>query len=326
MMQPNMHPHKGENMKGMTDYITEVLWADILTVTFVLIDEECERIGEQFFPNRKFTPGGVLKFHDSEIITITLFGEMVFDGDEDKTVHFIRQYQRAMFPNLLSNSRFNRRRRQLTEMMEAIRGQLRDRWRQRHPLADEDESIRLVDSAPVPICTYTRGGRCKSIDLDWRDEWFGVCTSKKSKFFGARCHMTVMLDQMIDTWLLAPGSYDDRKPMVSLLEDRRGLNLIGDKGYVSEELEERLWLEGDHLLLALKRDNQQQQWPAGIQNILGQLRHRVETAFSVLTTVFSFESPASRSFSGFLARTTSKILAYTISFFLADFFAPELSN
>lgn len=313
-------------MKGMTDYITEAMWKDILTATFVLIDDACQKIGDNFFPTRKFAPTNVHTFHDSEIITIGLFGEMIFAGHEEKTLHFIRQYHLAMFPRLLEPSRFNRRRRQLTDMMEAIRCQLRDTWRQTHPFDEEDASLRLVDSAPVPVCTYTRGSRCKSIDPEWRDEWFGVCTSKKSKFFGARCHMTVMLDQMVDTWLLAPGSYDDRKPMTSLLEERTGLRVIGDKGYVSEDLELRLWEEGEHLLLALKRENQKAQWPDGFQQILGSLRHRVETAFSVLTSVFSFDSPGSRSFSGFLARTTSKILAHTISFFLADILAPELSN
>lgn len=313
-------------MKGMTDYITEVVWQEILTVTFILTDDASQKIDKDFFPNRKYAPKGGPLFADSEVITIALFSEMVFGGDEAKTLHFIRQYHLELFPNLLDETRYNRRRRQLTEMMDEIRCILRDLWRESHPLKEDDELIRLVDSAPVPLCTYTRGGRCKSIDIDWRDEWFGVCTSKKSKFFGARCHMTVALDQMIDSWLLAPGSYDDRKPMVSLLEERHGLCIIGDKGYVSEELEERLWLEGEHLLLALKRDNQLEQWPEGIQKILGTLRHRVETALSVLTSVFSFQAPRSRSFSGFLARTTTKILAHTVSFFLAEIWPPKLSN
>lgn len=131
---------------------------------------------------------------------------------------------------------------------------------------------------------------------------------------------------MIDTWLLAPGSYDDRKPMSALLENRQGLGIIGDKGYVSQDLAERLWEEGDHLLLVLKRDNQKEQWPPGIQKILGYLRHRVETTFSVLTTVFNFERPKSRSLSGMTNRTTTKILAHTMSFFLAEILTPELGN
>jgi hypothetical protein len=313
-------------MKGLTDYITESAWETILTVTFVLIDDECQALSEQFFPNRKYAPDKQPLFHDSEVITLALFGEMVFGGDEDKTLHFIRQYHLEMFPKLLDNSRFNRRRHALGGMMEAIRCRLRDQWRTQHPLDAEEASLRLVDSAPIPICTYTRARRCQSVPIEWRDEWFGVCTSKKGKFFGVRCHLTSILDQMVDTWLLAPGSYEDRKPLIALLEAQQGLQLIADKGYLSEELDERLWEVGEHLLLALRRKNQKEQWPATIHKIIGRLRHGIETAFSVLTTVFAFESPRSRSLSGLIARTTTKILAHTLSFFLAEFLTPQLSN
>lgn len=313
-------------MRGLTDYITQAAWSDILTVEYILIDDSYQQLDAEFLPERKFAPQGCPDFSDSEVITIALFGEMVFAGDEEKTLHFIRQYHLDLFPNLLDNSRFNRRRHQLVGVMEAIREQLRDRWRLAHPLEAEEENLRIVDSAPISICTYTRGSRCQSIPLEWRDEWFGVCTSKKAKFFGARCHVTTTLDQMIDTWLLAPGSYDDRKPMAALLENRQGLGIIGDKGYVSEDLAARLWEDDQHLLLALKKENQLEQWPEGIQRILGYLRHRVETAFSVLETVFNLERPKSRSLSGLVARITTKILAHTISFFLAEILTPELSN
>lgn len=313
-------------MKGLTNYITQSTWSDILTILFVLVDDSCKQINLALHPRRKFAPFGTPEFSDSEVITVALFAEMIFAGDEDKTLHFMRQYHLDLFPNLLDNSRFNRRRHQMTQVMEAIREQLRDRWRVTHPLAQEEAHLRLVDSAPISICTYTRAGRCQTIPLEWRDEWFGVCTSKKTKFFGPRCHVMTTLDQMIDTWLLAPGSYDDRKPMAALLENRQGLGLIGDKGYVSQDLGERLWDEGEHLLLALKKDNQKEQWPTGIQKILGYLRHRVETTFSVLNTVFNFERPKSRSLSGLINRTTTKILAHTMSFFLAEMLTPELSN
>lgn len=313
-------------MKGLTDYITQATWSDILIVSYVLVDESSQQMNPALRPKRKYAPLGTPEFSDSEIITIALFGEMVFGGDEAKCLHFMRQYHLDLFPNLPEASRFNRRRHQLTEVMEAVREQLRDRWRLAHPLDEEEAQRRLVDSAPISICTYTRGGRCQSIPLEWRDEWFGVCASKKTKFFGPRCHLLISLDQMIDTWLLAPGSYEDRKPITALLENRQGLGVIGDKGYVSQDLAERLWEEGEHLLLALKRDNQKEQWPSGIQKILGYLRHRVETALSVLTTVFNFERPKSRSLSGLINRTTTKILAHTMSFFLAEMLIPELSN
>ncbi len=131
---------------------------------------------------------------------------------------------------------------------------------------------------------------------------------------------------MIDTWVLAPASYEDRAPLSSLLAEQSGILIRGDKGYVSADLEERLWQQGQHLRLALKRTNQKVQWPSGIQAIIGSLRHRVETVFSVLTSVFNLDRPRSRSFTGLVARTTAKILAHTLSFFLAEFFSPLSSN
>jgi len=116
-------------MRGLTDYITQAAWSDILTVQYILIDDCYQQLDVNILPKRKFTPFGEPDFSDSEVITIALFGEMVFSGAEDKTLHFIRQYHLDMFPNLLDNSRFNRRRHQLVEIMEAIREHLRDHWR-----------------------------------------------------------------------------------------------------------------------------------------------------------------------------------------------------
>jgi hypothetical protein len=101
--------------------------------------------------------------------------------------------------------------------MEGLTGYIRKAHPQEHDVA----FLRVIDSAPIPICTYFRGSRCRSIPPDQHDEWFGVCTSKKTKFFGPRCHATVYLDQMIDSWCLALGSYHDLRPVPALLEDQR---------------------------------------------------------------------------------------------------------
>jgi len=116
-------------MKGLIDYITQAAWSDILTVKYVLVDDSYQQIDPALWPNRKFAPQGMPEFSDSEVIIIALFAETIFHGDEDKTLHFIRQYHLDMFPNLLNNSRFNRRRHQLAQVTEAIREHLRDRWR-----------------------------------------------------------------------------------------------------------------------------------------------------------------------------------------------------
>lgn len=61
--------------------------------------------------------------------------------------------------------------------------------------------IRLVDSAPIALMTYTRGARCTSVV---GREDLGVVTSKKGKVLGVRLPATVTVDQWVDDWCVAP--------------------------------------------------------------------------------------------------------------------------
>jgi hypothetical protein len=309
-------------MEGLTDYITEGDWEDILIVTFVLVDDAWPTLPQAALARRQRGPAPGMS--DSEVVAVALFVESIFDGDEEKGLAFLRQYHPTLFPALLDASRFNRRRRDLWAAMEALRCHFRDAWRKAHPRDADITALRVIDSAPIPICTYTRGSRCQSIPLEERDEWFGVCPSKKTKFFGPRCHATIDLDQMIDSWCLAPGSYHDLRPVPALLEGQQNLSVIGDKAYISSDLDNQVWQDGEHLILALRKVNQKVQWPKGIQAILGKIRHRIEAAFSVLTTAFNLDKLGSRSFSGMVSRATTRVLLYTLSFFLAEILTPHV--
>jgi hypothetical protein len=314
-------------MQGLTDYLTEQSWEDTLIATYVLV---ADRLGQaaqtaQFARTRGPNPD----YDDAQIITIALAADFWFAGDEEKALHFLRQYHPTLWSNgIPDTTRFNVRRRELMEVIEALRRQFRDQWRSQHPMAPPVPSgatnpnlearVRLVDSAPVILTSRGRGGRTPTIEPQSRAEWFGVCTSQDFKFFGARLQATVDLDQMVDEWVVAPGSYPDLKVFPALCDGYVYLIYIGDKGYVGAETEALVWERGRHQLLPLRRANQHEQWPEGIQQILSKLRHRIETAFSVLTTAFHLRYPHGRSFTGFVARTATKILAYTISFFLAQ--------
>lgn len=315
-------------MKGLTDYLTEQPWEDTIIGTFLFVHDLLpEAIRRANFRRQR---GPQPEHDDSVIITIGLAAEYWFGGDEEKVLAFFRNYHADLWSSGIPDpGRFNVRRRQLTLVIEEVRCLLRDEWRAQRaqaPFAEGDRSsedaelearMRLVDSAPVILASRPRGGRSPIAEPEDRHEWFGVCTSQQFKFFGGRVHATVDLDQMLDQWVLAPGSYTDLKVLPALVEGYIELICIGDKGYVSNDEETWLWEQYGHHLLPLRRDNQREQWPDGIQSILGRLRHRIETAFSVLTTAFTLRFPHSRSLSGCLARLATKMLAYTISFFLA---------
>jgi hypothetical protein len=299
--------HKGEFMNGLTKYITESRWEDIATAWFVLIDDAYHRLVAK--RGRAFRRSGPApSFTDSEVMTVSLIVETFFHGNEELGYAFVWQYMSGLFPRLLDLDRFNVRRRELVGVMEAIRCDLRDQK------LDRSDPVRLVDSAPVTVVTYTRGSRCSSVV---GSEYFGVVTSKKGKVYGFRLHLTATVDQMVDDWVLAPAATPDPKVLNELVMDRRDLVLIGDKIYNDADLEARLWGKRNILLLPLRKDNQKNQWPAGVQKALGRVRHVVETVFSILTTVFNVERPRGRSYAGYVVRVATCILAHTLSFFLA---------
>jgi hypothetical protein len=293
-------------MNGLTDYITQQPWADTITAWYVLVDDAYQRlISRRGRPLR--TSGPEPTFSDSEVITVGLIVETFFQGHEEVGYAFVSQYLRDMFPNLLDLDRFNERRRELIAVIEAIRRDLRDQQ------LDRSDPVRLVDSAPITLMTYPRGARCRSVV---GSQYFGVVTSKKSKVFGLRLHLTATAEQLIDEWLLAPASVPDPQVLDALVLDCRDLTIIGDKIYNDEDREEHLWRERRILLLPLRKQNQKKQWPDAARRAMGRVRHRVETVFSVLTTTFNVGRPRGRSLAGHVVRIATCILAHTLSFFM----------
>jgi hypothetical protein len=296
-----------QTMNGLTNYITEQSWEDSITIWYVLIENAYQRyIAKRGRPLRSRGPAP--KLTDSEVITIGMIIEVFFQGHEEIGYAFVCQYLSDMFPNLIDLDRFNERRRQLVAVIEAIRRDLRDQK------IEPSEPVRLVDSAPITLMTYTRGKRCRSVV---GSDYFGVVTSKKSKFFGLRLHATVTPEQMIDEWLLAPAAVHDLNALDALVLDCRDLVLVGDKAYNDQELENRLWQKRRIQLLPLRRDNQTRQWPDEVRRALGNVRHRVETVFSALVTSFNVQRPRGRSLAGHVVRIATCILAHTLCFFMA---------
>jgi hypothetical protein len=106
-------------MNGLTDYITQSPWEHVFITWYVLVDDAYQAIhscGERWRQR-----GPAPHFSDSEVITVALITETFFHGNEELCLAFIRQYHADLFPRLLDDTRFNRRRRALVGITEAIR-------------------------------------------------------------------------------------------------------------------------------------------------------------------------------------------------------------
>src|SRR3712207_5491859 len=142
-------------MHGLTDYITDCTWEDIFTTWYVLVDDAYQALVAHLGRLRQRGPAPT--FSDSEVITIALIAETFFHGNEEVCLAFVRQYHADMFPHLLDDTRFNRRRRALSGLMEAIR-RMYTTW-----LVASDDEVRVVDSMPIPVCTYMRSRQCRTV-------------------------------------------------------------------------------------------------------------------------------------------------------------------
>lgn len=294
-------------MNGQTNYITDSSWTDTITSWYVHINDAYNRLIAKR-EKRLRARGPEPRFSDSEVITVSLIIETFFQGHEEIGYSFVSQFLLDMFPDLIDLDRFNLRRRELIAVIEAIRRDFRDQK------IVSNNPVRLVDSAPITLMTYTRGKRCRSVV---GSQFFGVVSSKKAKFFGLRLHITATDNQLIDEWLLAPAAHHDGKVLEELVFDHTDLWLIGDKAYNDAEKEARFWQKRRILLLPLRKSNHHEPWSDEVREAIGRVRHRVETVFSVLTTAFNIQRPRGRSLAGHVVRIASCILAHTLSFFIS---------
>jgi len=294
-------------MVGRTDFITDACWEDVWTIWYTLVDDAYQRLEQHYGKWRRSGPAPI--FSDSEVITVALIIDTWFGGHEALGLAFLRQYHATLFPHLPPDGWFNQRRTILGLLIDQIRRVIS--WH--NGLLSDDDPVRLLDSAPVPLATYTRGGKNCTVS---GSEYFGVASSKGAKLFGLRLHVTTTIGQVVDDWLLAPASLHDSTPMSAVFERAHDLLVLGDGAFNNPTLEPVLGEKHRLEILAPPRKDSRKRepWSKAKRSWIGRIRRNIETAFSVLQTVFHIEQPQARSLAGVICRISTRLLAYNLCF------------
>jgi DDE family transposase len=299
-------------MTGRTDFITEAKWVDILLIWYVLVDTAYRELENQYGAWRKRGPAPV--FTDSEVITVAMFIDTFFHGHEALGLAFLRQYHSALFPQLPSDGHFNERRTLLGPLIDQVRRQISVR----EGLLSPADAVRLIDSAPIFVATYGRGGANQTIA---GSEYFGVAKSHGAKVFGFRLTLTTTTDQVADRWMLAPASHHDSTTMPAALEETEDTLVLGDGASHNPTAEPVLAEQQAIEVLAPPRKDSRQPWPQPLRQLVNRVRRNIETAFSILVTVFDIEHPRARSLHGLIARLSTRLLAYNLCFVMDKYLA-----
>lgn len=282
-------------------------FADLCTYVYVVVDELYRPLALAYDQR----PGPRAAFTDSELISLTLVAELLGLDAETRFLAYVRRNHLALFPLLPERSRYNRRRRQLVEVTNRIRGGIMARlWR---VLEAEGRTLCVIDSLPVPVVGYHHAAGAHRW---WGEADFGRVPSKKQRVYGFKLHLLISHSGLILDFALAPANHSDGKLAAQLLEDKAGLTVLGDKGYLNAPLQAQLAAHHDLTLLTPKRKNQLAQLPAALTQAINHFRQRIETVNSQLVGQFRLQQNQAKSIFGLAARVQAKLAAHTLGLYL----------
>jgi hypothetical protein len=271
---------------------------DKVTEIFYLTDEFCNNfktsieahlIGNQ--PKRKPI------MSESEVITIMiLFHCGGFRNMKHFYLYYIQKHMNGEFPNTVSYNRF-------TELMQSA--VLPMTIFLKTCCLGECSGISFVDSTPIRVCKNKRITRNKVFK--------GIAELGKSTmgfFFGFKLHLIVNDKGEILNFVITQGNVDDRQPLKNerFMEAITG-KLYGDKGYLSKELTNMLFVDGLHLITSI-RNNMKNCLMELKDKILLRKRSVIETINDELKNMCQVEHSRHRSFGNFITNMISGLIAY----------------
>ncbi len=129
------------------------------------------------------------------------------------------------------------------------------------------DSYRIIDSIPSPVYRYCRI-RHNRVEVFAEEANFGVCESKEEKHYGFKLHPgSVPID-----FTIASASHYDIKFLWNLACYHQNLVLKGDKGYIDQSLQEKLYYAYDP-----EEKNQKVQNPNGLDCLIRKARRMIKT-------------------------------------------------
>jgi hypothetical protein len=230
----------------------------------------------------------------SEIMTILI----AFQSSNFRTFkHFYRHllaHHRRDFPDLVSYNRFVEQMPHVTiplfaYLMSACRGPV--------------TGISFIDSTALKVCGNKPIRRHRVFD--------GLAAIGKTTmgwFYGFKLHLIVNDRGDLLAFCLTPGNVDDRQPVESMTADLWG-RLFGDKGYISQDLFEKLYARSVKLVTNLRKNMKNMLMDAA-EKLLLRKRSLIETINDQLKNGCQIEHTRHRSPTNFLVHLIAGLIAY----------------
>jgi len=287
----------------------------ILTIIYVLVDDWYEAKGKHLLRGKV---GRKPTFKDSEVISLMLAADFIPYAGELQFIGFVRANYHALFPDLVDQSQFNRRARNLRNLVEAMR---RDWLCQ---MGIDQQTQFLIDTKPIPVVGYKRSK--KHSDFAGQAD-YGYCASRKLNYFGYKLVLVSSLEGIPVLYELVSANTEERQAAESLLPYFSGVEFIGDKGFLGEEWQAQIYEQTGNTITTPKRKNQKAQHPDGFEKLLNSIRERIEGVFhEIQNTGKHLEHLLAKSRVGLMTRVIAKVTSHLLKRILRSQFGIDIQT
>jgi Transposase DDE domain len=270
-----------------------------LVSLYVFVDDWWELDYSSKLPRR---PGRPALLSDSEVLTLAIVAQWPRFRSERDFWRFAHAHLRSYFPNLVSQSQFNRRVRALAPEMRALQRTFA------RELAEPSALYRVLDTTLVAAMVRVRASRK---GLFAGQATFGRSASKTEWVYGFKVALVVDPEGVITAFGLAVASSDERPIGEALISSDLHSAYLADKGFTGIEWERRWLQEYGALVAATPKDNSRRAWSKADRRWASGKRQIIEGVIGQLKDFFSLERHRAKTLGGLLTRLAAKVAAYT---------------
>jgi hypothetical protein len=282
-----------------------IAFADVLVSIYVVVDDWYQANWRDQHRDERGAKGDMSA---SEILTLMIAHDYLPYPGESQFLAHIRANYLALFPKLFDRSQYNRRARDLRFCLECFR-----RWMLKDMNAELEGEV-LLDTKPVPVVGYKRN-KMRSDFNSSAD--YGVCVSRKLRYFGYKLVMLCSESGIPLVYDLVPANTDERQAAETVLCQVSGLTIIGDKGFIGEDWQRWQYEQTNNRVVTQKRDNQHVQNPAEFDRWLCSTRERIEGVFhEIQNTGRHIEHLRAKKVSGLVKRICEKVTSHLMRLWL----------
>jgi hypothetical protein len=251
-------------------------------------------------------PGPAPALSDSEVLTLAICAEWGPWDSERGFWRFARRRLGHLFPRLVDQSEFNRRRRSLYPALATVQRAVARR------LGVHLERERLLDTKPVAVMVLKRHDD-RGLMFDGKAA-VGWCQTKRQWYYGFKLVLALTLGGVIVRYDLVPANVDDREAAAEVLEP--GCRYWADKGFFGRECR-REWVESDGALVRAEPPRSTlAAWPRAFAYLAHRVRQLIEVVNAQLQGQFAIERTLAKTLWGLVTRVQAKLTAQTLGVYL----------